>query len=175
MIGRGLLSVSALATALVVSAQSFPGAKSDPAGSGAAASGGVGIGSLFNVLVALGIVYGLLKFAMPKLMGRMNRKLATGVGSDIRIEESATFAGGSLYVVSARGRTLLLSVGTQGVQNLADLTEAEPVPEPPTFGDFVEQEIRTASHERKPAPLETDEAPETEWATALERLERLAH
>lgn len=163
--------------AMSLSAQGFPGAKSDPVGSSSNAASGAGIGSLFNILLALGIVYGLLKFAMPKMLGRMNRKLATGVGSDIRIEESATFAGGSLYVVSARGRSLLLSVGTQGVQCLADLTDPVPKPEPPTFGDFVEQEIRAVSAERTPASptLEETPVPESEWATALERLERLAH
>jgi len=158
-------------------AQDFPGAKADPVGqSGAGAGNGPGIGSLFNVLLALGIVYGLLRFAGPKIIGRMNRRLATGVGSDIRIEESATFAGGNLYVVTARGRSLLLSVGSGGVQCLADLTSPTPKePEPPTFGDLVEQEIRSVSAERRTEPPVTDETPvpEDEWTSALARLERL--
>lgn len=169
--------VSLLTAAAVAAAQGFPGAKADPVGSSdSAGAGGPGLGSLFNVLLALGLVYGILKFAAPKLMGRMNRKLSPGTGSDIRIEESATFAGGNLYVVSARGRSLLLSVGTGGVQCLADLTDPAPkAPEPPTFGDFVEQEIRAAAGELRAEPPDTDETPvpEDEWTSALARLERL--
>ncbi len=165
------------------------GGKAEPITSGTQAAAS-GFGPLLNVLLALGIVYGLLRFAMPKLVSRMNRRLAAQVGSDIRIEESATFAGGSLYVVSARGKSLLLSVSTQGVQCLADLTAETPAPEPLTFGDFVEHELRT--REPIPAAAEADrfpyearvkprqEAPQAEdradgISEALRRLERLAN
>lgn len=175
---RTLLTVPMAGFAAMAVGQAFPGTKADPVGSSssAAVGAGPGIGSLFNVLLALGIVYILLKVAMPKLLGRMNRRLATGTSSEIRIEESATFAGGSLYVVNARGRALLLSVSGGGVQCLADLTETAPAaPEPPTFGDFVEQEIKSAAKSRVSPPVAGSETPaaDGEWSMALERLERL--
>jgi flagellar biogenesis protein FliO len=163
-------------------AQSFPGTKPDPTGASAVTqSSGSGIGSLFNVLLALGIVYGLLRFAMPKVMARMSRRLVTGAGSAIRIEESATFAGGSLYVVSARGKTLLLGVGSQGVQNLADLTDPTPKPEPETFGEIVERELSFAPKAVVSDPSDLPNTPHPtpdtspDWAVALERLERLSN
>lgn len=84
---------------------------------------GVGIAPILQMVVAVGIVVALLKFALPKLMPMMNKKMTTSLGSQIRVEESATFAGGSLFVVSARKRSLLLCVNSQGVQVLSDLTD----------------------------------------------------
>lgn len=161
---------SAAATGL---AQGFPGAKPDPSTSFAQPAAG-GIGPLFNVLLALGIVYAILRFAMPKVMSRLNKRLVTGTGSAIRIEESASFAGGSLYVVSARGKTLLLAVGSQGVQNLADLTEATSAPVPPTFGEIVEKEMERSPKAVAADPRPSAVSPESDWAVALERLEKLA-
>jgi len=135
------------------------------------------MGALFNVLLALGIVYGLLRYAMPKVLARMNKRLVTGAGSAIKVEESASFAGGSLYVVSARGKTILLAVGAQGVRFLTDLTEM-PTPEAPSFGDMVEREFITTNHkqpttfERVVAEVESHPETDKEWAAALARLER---
>ena len=168
----------------VAQGQGFPGAKPDPASNFSQGSGG-GMGALFNVLLALGIVYGLLRYAMPKVLARMNKRLVTGTGSAIRVEESASFAGGSLYVVSARGKTILLSVGAQGVRFLADLTEAPKAPEPPSFGDLVERELNATNYVRRTTnemglvasdENETGEkpAPDGEWSAALARLERLS-
>lgn len=155
--------------------QGFPGAKPDLVNS-AAPNGGSGLGALFNVLLALGIVYGLLRYAMPKVMARLNKRLVTGTGSAIRIEESASFAGGSLYVVSARGKSMLLSVGAQGVRCLADLTEAPKASEPQSFGDFVERELISTSEKRQSINENVRWAPsaDPEWTAALARLERLS-
>lgn len=173
--------------ATIAAGQGFPGAKADPISSGTS-SAAAGFGPLLNVLIALGIVYALLRFAMPKVMSRLNKRLVTDVSGGIRIEESASFAGGNLYIVRARNRELLLSVSTQGVRCLADLSEAKPEPEPPTFGDLVEREMRT--RETRPANSHEDLLPyehrarerSSETATspdgiseALRRLERLAH
>jgi flagellar biogenesis protein FliO len=111
---------------------------------------------------------------MPKLMGKMNKRLVTSAGSDIRIEESASFAGGSLYVVSARGKTLLLSVNAQGVQCLSDLSEARPEPLAPTFGELVEAQLQRTTQESEPAGPTADPEPEDGVTAALRRLERLA-
>jgi hypothetical protein len=152
-------------------AQNFPGAKPDPAGASTLGSSGAGLGPFVNILLALGIVYGLLRFALPKVVSRMNKRMVTTAGSSIRIEETAAFAGGSLYLVSAKGKSLLLSVSTQGVSCLADLTEpqaAEPLP--PSFGEMVEQELRRTEAE----PLAEPGSAENRWTEALQRLERLA-
>ena len=160
--------------------QGFPGTKTDPAGSASSVqSAGAGLGPLFNVLVALGIVYALIRFALPKVMAKLNKRLVTSTGSPIRIEESASFAGGSLYVVSARGKTLLLAAGAQGVQCLSDLTEAVFAPPPETFGEMVERELSASSkaavNVENPASQEIRQTqPEGEWTAALERLERIA-
>lgn len=170
------------------------GTKANPVNSGVGGSS-MGIMPFVNVLLALGIVYGLLRFAMPKMMVRMNKRLVPGVSSGIQIEESAAFAGGSLYIVSARGKTLLLAVGSQGVQSLADLTGPEAKsPAPEIFAEIVDREMsapvfvpKAVIHPEVSDPIE-EEAPAPElrpspipaearedWAIALERLERLAN
>jgi hypothetical protein len=90
---------------------------------------GVGFGALAQMLLALAIVAFLLKWALPKLAGKVvGKKLisrGTPTGAAIQIEETAQFAGGNLYVISARGKTLLISVSGQSVSTLADLTKEE--------------------------------------------------
>ncbi|MFI5386451.1 MAG: hypothetical protein ACHQ50_10065 [Fimbriimonadales bacterium] len=65
-------------------------------------SGGAGLMSFLQMMIALGIVLVLLKFVMPKLVTKLNKRIVTKAGSEIRIEESAAFAGGSLYIVTAK-------------------------------------------------------------------------
>jgi flagellar biogenesis protein FliO len=151
--------------------------------------GGMGFMPLVQMGIALAIVLGLLKFVLPKLVGKMNKKLVTSTTSGLHIEESANFAGGTLYIVRARTKTLLLSVSTQGVNCLADITEAQ-IEEPKT--DF-EKIIDEQPGDKQPTPSfikgETtrddfealvnaqagDKLPSTAVIEeALERLERLA-
>ncbi len=145
--------------------EGFAGTKASPVASGG--SGGVGIMPIFQMLLALGIVLALLRFALPKLMGKLNRTLVPGVGSSIRVEESANFAGGSLYIVNVKHKSLLLSVSSSGVQYLTDLTDpvgaAPQEPAPPTFKEMVQAEMQDA-----PKP-----AGEDELKKKLERLDRL--
>ena len=82
----------------------------------------VGIGPVVQLLVALGLVGAGIKFALPWIVRRFGGRLSTEIGGTIRIEESAAFPGGRLYVVEARGRTLLLGTTPQSVNCLADLT-----------------------------------------------------
>lgn len=144
----------------------------------------VGLPQLFQLLAALGIVLALLKWVLPKVMAKMNKRLVTKVGSTIRIEETAAFAGGMLYVVTARDKTLLLAVGAQGVQCLADLTQAAPQSnrehdEEPAFFELVEH----AGHKTSEAlaAVHIPEQPSSKGAArspqqaqfALDRLSRL--
>lgn len=137
---RRLLAVAFFTPALC-GAQQF-GTKRDVL----AATGGSGSSMmpLFQMLIALGIVFTLLKFGLPKLASKLNKKLVTGTNSSIQIEESANFAGGSLYIVTARGKTLLLSVGTNGVSNVADLTPASKPTEQPVFNEILDQSVAVA-------------------------------
>lgn len=105
----------------------FPAvAGADPLGTRASPatfdSSPVGAGPVVQLLLALLIVGAGLKFALPAIVKRFGGRLSTEVGGSIRIEESAAFPGGRLYVVEARGRTLLLGTTPQNVTCLADLT-----------------------------------------------------
>lgn len=75
-----------------------------------------------QMMVALGIVLFLLKVGLPKVVGIFGNRLSPSLGSEIRIEESASCGASVLHVVTVRGRTLLLGVTASGVSTLADLT-----------------------------------------------------
>lgn len=123
----------------------------------------MGVMPLIQMAIALAVVLGLLKFVLPKMVGKMNKKLVTSTTSGLQIEESANFAGGTLYIVRAKSKTLLLSVSTQGVNCISDLTE-EATPEP-TKTEF-EEIIDQAPGDKLPEHAVVEEA--------LARLERLA-
>lgn len=163
------LVAAAFLSPLVVSAQQF-GTKKDVL---AASGGGAAMSAmpLLQMLVALGIVFALLKFVMPKLATKLNKKLVTGVNSSIRIEESANFAGGSLYIVTAREKTLLLSVGTSGVNCVADLTPNAPPPEQPLFSEILDANLNAAP--ATPDVALTPMPDQDEILRALDRLSRL--
>lgn len=130
--------------------------------------------ALLQMLVALGVVLVVLKWALPKFATTFNKRLAPSLGSAIKVEESAAFAGGNLYLVAVRNRQLLLSVSQSGVQCLADVTDPEPKPEAPAFLDLLE----TAKSAPAQAAVEIEEPssePDADGiAEALRRLERLA-
>lgn len=127
---------------------------------------------ILQMFISLAIVLGLLKFVLPKIAGKLNKKLVTPLNSGIKIEESAHFAGGALYIVSARGKSLLLSVGTSGVQCLTDLTEANPAKQEPLFMEVLKEEVDRPSVPDmaivNDEPIDRKKAQE-----ALARLERL--
>lgn len=150
--------------------------KSDP--------GGASIMPLVQMVLAVAVVVFLLKSFMPKIAGKINKSLSTKVGSAIKVEESATFAGGTLYIVQAKSKTLLISVNGAGVNCLADITETEPKPSAPTFMEILdhksEQPVKATS-ENAVVFLEEVHEDETsqdvasaDFAVALERLNRIA-
>ena len=152
---------------ILCSAQQF-GTKKDMLAAAGGSSTGISAMPLLQMLVALGIVFALLKVVLPKVASRLNKKLVTGINSSIKIEESANFAGGSLYIVSARDKTLLLSVGTSGVNCVADLTPASKPVEQPMFTD-----ILAASIEAPAVPAQAAQPDAAEIRRALDRLSRL--
>lgn len=141
--------------------QGVLGTKASPISS-AGGTGGMGVMPLIQMAIALAVVLGLLKFVLPKLVGKMNKKLVTSATSALHIEESANFAGGTLYVVRAKSKTLLLSVSTQGVNCIADLTEEVKEPEKTAFEMIIDE----APGDRLPDSAVVEQA--------LARLERLA-
>lgn len=133
------------------------------------AGGPIGVGSLVQMAIALAIVLALVKWVLPKFLGKLNQRLVPSLGSTIKVEESAAFAGGNLYIVNARGKTLLLSATNTGVTMLADLTDAPAEPQVETF-----QEILEEADPEKGAPAQAIVVHEEDPAQqALERLQRL--
>lgn len=138
----------------------------------------VGGWDMVQMLVALAIVFALLKWALPKVVARMNKKLVTNSDSSITVEESANFGGGSLQIVSARGRTLLLCVSQNGVTFLTDLTKEAAKQEDPAFFELMDnasamddKELRAVVEIEEPEP-EAD-LPQDDTQAMLARLERL--
>ena len=133
---------------------------------------------MVQMLVALAIVFALLKWALPKVVARMNKKLVTNSDSSITVEESANFGGGSLQIVSARGRTLLLCVSQNGVTFLTDLTKVSEEPEEPAFFEMVDNASEMGKDDLR-AVVEIDEVepapdlPQDDAQAVLARLERL--
>ncbi|MBL8065375.1 MAG: flagellar biosynthetic protein FliO [Chthonomonadaceae bacterium] len=128
-----------ICAAHVAIAQSL-GTKKDIATSKPTASGPiVQPMDLIQMVVALAVVGFLVKWLVPKAVAFFGKRITTPIGSTIRLEESATFGGGQLQVVTVRGKALLLSVSSGGVSFLADLTEEAPVNDPPLFMDVLDQ------------------------------------
>lgn len=139
---------------------------------------------ILQMLVALAIVVGLLKFVLPKLASKFGKKLSPSLGSSLKLEESAAFPGGQLYVVQARRKTLLLAMTQQGVTCLADLTDAPDTPaEPPAFFDLVdaahtlvsdtEADLPTPTFRDRAVILEDVPAAVPDFSETLRRIERL--
>ncbi len=103
--------------------------------------------TLALVLVAVGLRYGL-----PRLLGWASK---AGIGSrmdgEIRLLESRAVPGGSLLMVKARDRLLLIGTTTQSMHLLADLTEdptlSHPSKEKPAGSAFEQMLQRMASRE----------------------------
>lgn len=123
---------------------------------------GVNIWQFAPMMVALGIIFFLLKFALPKVMGKFNKTLSTPFDSPILLQESASFATGSLQVVTVRGKSLLLAVTPQGVSCLTELNAKVEDNSPPAFFEILDQE----SEQPKEQKLVTHAVIEEETKTA---------
>lgn len=130
------------------------GTKKDVVSSVASQGPSVQPGDLVQMILALVIVAGLVKWVLPKLVGKLSRRVSTPLGSTIKVEEAATCGSSQLQVVTVRGRTLLLGLTSTGVNCLADLTVAAPQTDKPAFFDFLDQ--------ADPAKAVVTDAPEQE-------------
>lgn len=180
----GLLASSALAQG--ESESIYSATKKDVAtGVSSSGDGGASLMPLLQMALAVTVVVFLLKSFMPKIVGKLNKSLSTKTGSAIKIEESATFAGGTLYIVNAKSKSLLISVNGTGVSCLADLTEANPQPSAPAFFEILEektaepkkpvaQAVAYLSEEAAADGEAEEETDREDFAIALERLNRIA-
>lgn len=111
----------------------------------------LGFAQFVPLLVALGIIFFLLKYALPKVIGKFNKRLTTPLNSPIVLEESASFATGSLQVVTVRGKSMLLAITQQGVSFLSEVPNQAPEDPTPAFFELLDKE----SVEPKPQRLLT--------------------
>jgi flagellar biogenesis protein FliO len=110
--------------------------------------------------VALLIVAVGLRWGLPRLMRWAGK---TGDGSpldgQIRILETRSAVGGSLMLVKARDKLLLIGATPQGMHLLADLTDTLPKPEPtPIAESAFEQVLRQARPAAPPLDLQQEAA-----------------
>jgi flagellar biogenesis protein FliO len=165
MIRRLTIASFSLLSAASIAGQDPLGTKADvlSAASSQAPAGG-SVWSILQTILVLGVVLFVLKAFGPKLIAKFSRKLVTSTSGQIKVEESATFAGGSLYVVEARGKSLLLCVGANGVTCLSELESKPSSLEQPLFMEIVDQEIETQIANPRPVRaavyLEETEEPE---------------
>lgn len=124
--------------------------KTDVVGSTAQANSGSGLGQLINLFVVIAVMFVLIKFGLPKMIHRLTNRMSTPLESSLKVEESATIGAGGLYVVTVRGKTLLVGGSANGSMALiADLTESDRAErQEPAFFEVLDQ----AAVEAEPAP-----------------------
>ena len=165
-----------LASSFALAGDGLLGTKGDGASAlqGPTSSGG----SLLQMIIAVLVVFGLMKYFLPKMVAKFGGKLNTGIGSSIKIEETASFQGGTLYLVSVKDRSLLLGVAGASITTLADLGVANKPNPGPTFMEYLDVADDTKAINTE--PIEMIETPEfavvetgSEAKDALQRLQKL--
>lgn len=117
----------------------------------------IGFMPILQLIVALGIVTFLLKWVLPKVAERLNKSFRQKAGQIVTVEETTPFQGGTLLVVKARGKTLLIGSTGTSVSTLADLTEI-PTEVPSPFETQLDAEVGIAVEKSGYAPLDPAEA-----------------
>jgi flagellar biogenesis protein FliO len=125
------------------------------------------------MVVAVVIVFALIKWALPKLLSKISGRLTTGLNSQIRLEESASFPGGTLQVVTVRGRVLLLGLGGGNICTLADLGPAIVNDPGPTFSEYLEQVPDDKPVVKAVVNTPTEELEDDDSVEALRRIKDL--
>ena len=163
-------------TAVAVADDGLLGTKGDSnsALQGPSSSGG----SLLQMVIAVLVVFGLMKYFLPKMVAKFGGKLNTSIGSAIKIEESASFQGGMLYLVSVKDRSLLLGVSGTSITTLADLGNSNKPDPGPTFMEYLD--VADESKAINTTPIEAEQPisyavinSDSSAKEALERLQKL--
>ncbi len=155
-----LVSLGALAFAQ----DSLSGMKDDVISTPTSANtAGPGLMPLVHLFIVIGVLFVLIKYALPKVLNKMTNKLTPTLDGSIRVEASATIGAGGAYVIQVRGKTLLVGASsTGGLSLLCDLTESDRAENAePAFFEVLDHAVIK--------PEELPESPDT----ASERLERL--
>ena len=140
--------------------------------------GSSGPGSLdfLQMLAAVAVVAGLLKWGLPYMIQRFTSKHPTNaLGDTIRVEETTTVGPNCLHVVTVRGRTFLIGASSQSLTCLADLTaEAVSLRSEPAFFDALDDAISGNKAVTLTDPIGPTESESDQARQALVRLRRLA-
>jgi flagellar biogenesis protein FliO len=136
-------------------------------------------GSLLQMIIAVLVVFGLMKYFLPKMISKFGGKLNPGLGSSIKIEESASFQGGTLYLVSVKDRSLLLGVSGTNISTLADLGSSNKPDLGPTFMEILDVADESKAVNSEPI-VDAEEIPThavietgSQAKDALERIQKL--
>lgn len=171
------LILFALSSSLALADDGLLGTKGDGTSAlqGPASSGG----NLLQMIIAVLVVFGLMKYFLPKMVAKFGGKLNPGIGSAIKIEESASFQGGNLYLVSVKDRSILIGVAGTSITTLADLGSNNKPDPGPTFMEYLDVADTTKAVNTQPI-VEIEEVPEfavvetgSQAKDALERLQKL--
>jgi flagellar biogenesis protein FliO len=182
--------VLGLFSSLALAGEGMLGTKGDTTSTYQPTSGSGG--SFFQMIFALLIVLGVMRFLLPKLfsakvLAKFGGKLTTGLNSSIKIEESATFPGGALHLVTVKGRMLLVGSTATTINTLADLGNEQKNDPGPTFLEFLDVADRredlsfgtpsevptTAASNTAVVQAETTSQADGPARAALERLQQL--
>ncbi len=80
---------------------------------------------MIQMIAAVVIVGLLIKWVLPKIVGKFGKRMSTPLGSIIEVQESIPFGAGQLQIIQVRNKSLLLCVTATGANLIADLTETE--------------------------------------------------
>lgn len=142
-----------------------------------AASGQANYMPLLQTLMVLGILYVVLKWAVPKFAAKYGGRIKTDLNGGIKLAETASCGSAVLQVVEVRGKALLLATSPSGVQFLTDLSNPEkPVEQAPAFFEQLDKakELEEEELEARAVVELTDEPkPAVDPLAAYERLARI--
>lgn len=135
-----------------------------------ASSSTSGLGQVVPLIIALFIVFAIIKWGLPGLIKYVSKK--SNEGSTIHVRDSAIVGGSHIHVVSVMGKTLLLGSSPTGVNLIADLTASSEVQAKPLFAEILHEEANLPA--TAPFVLANESDPDqARISEALSRLERL--
>ncbi|MCH8275573.1 MAG: flagellar biosynthetic protein FliO [Armatimonadetes bacterium] len=100
------------------------GLKEDPIPPFSGTTTGLGVTSLFQMILALAIVVLLIRWIVPKYLSKAGRKRsADEPGGEIEVLATTPVGSGHIHLIRTRGRTMLLGSAQQGITLISDLEE----------------------------------------------------
>lgn len=87
----------------------------------------VGVMAVVQMVVALVIVIALVRVVLPKVLNKVSGRPATDMGN-LQVQATANLGNGTLHIVQAGTKTLLIGATANGITCLSDLTDSVPEP-----------------------------------------------